>query len=329
MTALLPMDEWLEHLQGEYLDRYVRGGGAAVKFAVPCDGSTTGTVLGAVEQNARRADYLVVKLDAATTRIHLMDRLFFAIADQIDWDDLVLGVLEGLAASEGFRMPPVVSRQGLAGQLATANEADEDYVRMVVTKRVQDAVFKDRTLAKDFRVAMAWLCQARLNGGDEGAMTTTQITEWLTGQVSAISAMKPYQIFTKVNRTNARYLLESLLAWVIKAGKAGTLVLLDAERLLEKSRVADGTVNYTKSSLLDAYEVLRQFIDSTDDLTATLIVVSADERLLDTEVGSRGIASYQALKNRIYDEVRDREHPNPMASLVRLSVGGSNAEVLT
>lgn len=327
MTSLLATDEWLEHLSREYLDGYVHGGGAAVKFAVPFDGSAPQSLLPLLTQRAAARGYVVIPLDAATTRIHLADRLFFAIAEQVPWDALVTDVLGRFAAEDGFQLPPTLSSQGLAGQIATANDADEDYVRMVITKRVQDSVFKDRSLAKDFRVAMTWLCRARLNGGEEGATTSAQIREWLTGQIGPVSIMKPYQIYTKVNRTNARYLLESLFVWVRKAGRPGTVILLDAARLTEKVKSTDGTLNYTKAALLDAYEVLRQFVDSTDDLAGVLLVVAASEEFLDDERGSRGIAVYQALKNRIFDEVRDRDHPNPMASLVRLGPStGTSAE---
>lgn len=318
MTTFLATSEWLKHLGREYLDGYVHNGGAAVKFAVPCDGSAPTSILESVATAAAARKFVVVRLDASTTRIHLADRLFFALAEQIPWDELVVAVLGRLAVAEGLKVPEHVSGQGLAGQIAAASGVDEDYVRMTVTKGIVDSIFKDRHLAKDYRVAMTWLCRARLNGGDEGATTINQVRAWLTGQVPAISAMKSYQIFTKINRTNARYLLESLLAWVRKAGRPGTALLVDITRLTEKSRVADGSVNYTKAALLDAYEVLRQFVDSTDDLVGALLLIVGDEAFLDTEAGSRGLAAYQALKNRVFDEVRDRVRPNPMASLVRL-----------
>ena len=43
--------------------------------------------------------------------------------------------------------------------------------------------------------------------------------------------MKPYNIFTRINRTNARYLFESLLDWMQYAGFAGLVILLDVSRL--------------------------------------------------------------------------------------------------
>jgi hypothetical protein len=73
---------------------------------------------------------------------------------------------------------------------------------------------------------------------------------------------------------------------------------------------------YTKMAVLDAYEVLRQLVDATDDLSSTLVVVSAGPEFVADEV--RGLVAYTALRLRLADEVRDRRRVNPFASLVRL-----------
>jgi hypothetical protein len=75
--------------------------------------------------------------------------------------------------------------------------------------------------------------------------------------------------------------------------------------------------------LLDAYETLRQFIDTIDELEGLLLVVVADERILDPDVEQKGFGTYHTLRNRVFDEVRDRTHANPASSLVRLEVNGA------
>ena len=63
--------------------------------------------------------------------------------------------------------------------------------------------------------------------------------------------------------------------------------------------------------------MLRQFIDGTDELEGLLLVVSVPpEFLTDTR---RGLNRYEALKLRIWDEVRDREYQNPLGALTRLA----------
>jgi len=67
---------------------------------------------------------------------------------------------------------------------------------------------------------------------------------------------------------------------------------------------------------MDVYESLRQLVDNTDEFSNIAILVLTPPEFL-TDV-SRGVAAYQALKLRIFDEVRDRYRDNPYAALVRL-----------
>src|ERR1022692_1664451 len=75
---------------------------------------------------------------------------------------------------------------------------------------------------------------------------------------------------------------------------------------------------YSKAAVLDAYEVLRQFIDATDELRGVLFVAVMPPELMTDE--ARGLPAYSALQLRVADEVRDRRRANPFAALVRLEV---------
>ncbi len=319
MTATLNVDDYITTLQHEYLDSYISSGGAAVKFVVPVDETPVSLIGDRIADAARTNGHIVARLAASTTRIHMIDKLFFAVATQVPWTELATQRLANLAR-QSFTVPEL-DDSPFDLQICAANGADLDYVRMVLNRAIGEDVFKDHDLARDFRIAMTWLCRSRLSGGAEGATQTEAITQWLTGEIPAISNMKNYQIFTKINRTNARYHLESLCNWARKCDRAGTTIVIDATRLTEAKPERDGTVAYTKNSLLDTYEVFRQFIDSTDHANALLIAVVLAETFLDIEAGSRGLGAYPALMNRIYDEVRDRHYANPMASLLRLTAG--------
>ena len=68
---------------------------------------------------------------------------------------------------------------------------------------------------------------------------------------------------------------------------------------------------------IDHYELLRQFIDDTDRLTGTLLIVATSYDFVDDQA-TRGWRLYDALRTRVMDDVRDRDHVNPVSSLVRL-----------
>ena len=60
--------------------------------------------------------------------------------------------------------------------------------------------------------------------------------------------------------------------------------------------------------MLDAYELLRQLIDATDDLVGMLVVAVVPPDLVSDE--RRGLPTYSALQLRVADEVRDRRRTN-------------------
>ncbi|MGH7506235.1 MAG: BREX system ATP-binding domain-containing protein, partial [Longimicrobiales bacterium] len=134
-----------------------------------------------------------------------------------------------------------------------------------------------------------------------------------------ISAIKPALIYRKITRANARHMLVSLTRWVRRAGRRGLVLFLDTGQLgVAKRADAADAVYYTKAMVLDAYEVLRQLVDGTDELECALVCVSCAEEFLLNDRG-RGLLAYPALHMRVYDEVRDRRRTNPLAALVRLS----------
>jgi hypothetical protein len=101
-------------------------------------------------------------------------------------------------------------------------------------------------------------------------------------------------------------------------GYAGLVLALEISRLGVLRNPRDESVYYSKGALLDAYEMLRQFIDGIDRLTSCLICVFTRPFFLEID-HPRGVGIYSALKFRVSDEVRDRNVANPTAALVRLA----------
>lgn len=115
-------------------------------------------------------------------------------------------------------------------------------------------------------------------------------------------------------------MLFSLAHWLAVNNHAGLALVLDIRRLGFARRPGPDERYghyYTRSSLLDAYEVLRQLVDNTDEMTNCIVVVVASPAFLSDS--PRGLDAYQALKLRIFDEVRDVNRDNPFSSLVRLA----------
>jgi len=320
VSATIATSAWIACIRDEYLNGYIRDGGASIKFAVPLNTASRDLALAAVKLEAATAGYLFASLRAEEIRMHLIDQVCFRIAAQIDWNELTRRVIERLAEKAGYQSVTERSGRPLFDDIAQANDIDPKVVLMEMRQRLTADVFKRRALSKDFRVAMFQLCMATLTGEPVGAVEA--LTEWLTGRNSTIAAVKPYFIFNRIGRANARHLLESLFHWVRFAGFPGLVILVDIARFDVAKNTKDEQVYYTKAAVLDGYEVFRQFVDATDRLTGCLMIVVPDANFVD-EGNARGISAYAALKLRIFDEVHDRRLVNPMGCLVRLQDGSA------
>jgi hypothetical protein len=317
--ATIVVERWLDFLQSEYLDDFIAGGGASVKFAVPMEAAVRVSLESGLLERASAAGYLTAHVSAAETRVHMLDQLFFRIAEQVPWRDLTERALLKLASVERYAAP-AAGVAPLRERVAEANGVDPSEVTLRLRPLITSEVFKQSRLSRDFRVAATQLCSSALIGGPADESTTHDIEQWLTGRNRLIGAVKAYQIFTRINRTNARHVLESLLFWIRFAGYRGLAIVMDLARVTALSR-RDAGLFYTKAAVLDVYEALREFVDGSGRMTGCLLVVTPDPEFLDQETNGRGLGVYGALNMRVYDEVHDQRLVNPLAALVRVVVG--------
>ena len=316
MSGTLEAGGYVEFLAKEYLADFVSRGGAAVKFCVGDDRARAGLRAGLA---AAAADdgYAYAAVDAATTRVHLVDRLFFAVAAHLDFDQLAAAITTSAYRAAGF---PVPGTGGLEVEaVAVHHRVDASELYRSVRRRLEQDLLADATLPRDLRLVLFRLAQHHLATGDVDQVEHDAMIDWLTGDLRRISALRSSLVFAKVTRANAHHLLVGLPRLVVRGGYAGLVVDLDISRLAVERRppaeLQDGYY-YTKAAVLDGYEVLRQLIDATDELTSTLVVVTAGADFVADEV--RGLVAYTALQLRLADEVRDRHRVNPFATRVRL-----------
>jgi len=314
---MIAVEEYLPFLVREYVADYVARGGAAVKFVVPSDDEVASAFCEGFAGAAAHAGYAVASVDAAETRVHLVEQVFFDVARQIDWDGLATVAAARAATDAGY--PPPEGQALWMERLAAYHHVDQRELKRDLDRALQTTVQRDYAMVSEFRTAMLRLCQAQLRSGQVSDAEHGAVIEWLQGDLRQISALRSALIFRRIGRHNARQLLFSLAHWLSVNGRAGLALVLDIRRLGFARRPSPEERHghyYTKAALLDAYEVLRQLVDNTDEMAhLVLVVVAAPGFLTDTV---RGLDAYQALKLRVFDEVRDTERDNPLSSLVRL-----------
>jgi len=314
---MIPVDDYVGFVDAEYLHDYVEGGGAAVKFVVGQDDDSASAFVDGFCTAARDAGYVTASVDAAVTRVHLLEQVFFDVARQVDWDDLAQVATRAAVTAAGY--PPAPGGGVSLDRLAAHHRVDPRELKRDVDRELQQRVHRDYAMVQEFRTAMLRLCQAQLRSGQVVDAEHAAVLDWLRGDLRQISALRSALIFRRIGRHNARQLLFSLAHWLAVNDRAGLALVLDVRRLGFARRPSPEERHghyYTRAALLDAYEVLRQLVDNTDEMANCIVVVVASPAFLSDE--ARGLDAYQALKLRIFDEVRDVNRDNPLSSLIRV-----------
>jgi hypothetical protein len=312
--------EWLDTINSEYLQTFIKHGGAAVKFVVPMECVDHNSLLSALKLYSEQENFLFTSIDAVSTKIHMTDKLFHEIARQINWDELSLAFVKKVFLENDYQLPELREDFNLQ-RIAALNNREEKFLRKEIHSWLEEIIFHDFEMCQEFRIAMIRLCLDQLDAGAATPFLSNAVKEWLRGELRLMSTLKEALIFQKIARYNARHMLFSLAHWLRVNGKSGLVIAVDITRYLisTRSKDPDDGFFYSIPALLDTYEVLRQFIDGTDEMEGCLVVVLASKEFLSDD--RRGLNRYDALKLRIYDEVRDKRRQNPLASLVRIGNG--------
>ena len=323
MPENITVSDWMGYLDKDYLTDFVRNGGATIKFAIT-DDELKSTVKNLLRSRGEELGYLVVEIDSENSRVHMPQDIFFAIAGQVDWRLTARKFILRLAEESNYRINDVDIRSdgNMLDAIADANNLDSSSVLLALRPKYQAKVLKNQSMSKDFRVAMTHLCQEEGTARDQIYYGGKPIIDWLTGSNTRVSSVRPFSIYNTINRTTARFFLESALYWFHDVGYTGTLILLDNSRVTVPKRLTDGSRYYTRPMVQEHYQLLREFIDSTERLTATMMLIFSTSEFLNTDSSdrrSRGMGAYPALMTRVMDDVKDRNLINPIASVVRLA----------
>ncbi|MBN1188237.1 MAG: DUF2791 family P-loop domain-containing protein [Dehalococcoidales bacterium] len=317
MAECLKPADWLSVMKKEYLQDFIREGGTAVKFVIPLEGDDFQQIKSGLQGIAEQENYACFLIDAANVKVHLTEQIFFQIARQVDWDNLTLSFLHRLL-QEHYRLPEAQEEFNLK-KIAELNGYEEREIRVFVNTRLKDSLFRNYAMTQEFRIAMLMLCHHQLDSEEVPDELCFSIKAWLRGELRLISALKRALIFQKIGRHNARNMLFSLTHWLRLCGWNGMMLTLDISRYLQdRSKESADTLYYSISALLDCYEVLRQFVDDADESEYCFITVLAPSRFLD-ESDRRSVDVYDALKLRIWNEVRDKRYVNPLSPMIRVS----------
>jgi hypothetical protein len=303
----------------EYLSDFIPEGGGSVKFLAG-SAEENAEVSAALDTLAEKRGFDRVDLDAARTRLHRIDHVFFEIARQIAWPDLAAAYVAEALREPGWTLAKSSEGFDLAA-MASENGIEETEIRQTLKSSLA-ALYADYSMTQEFRLALIQICRAQVAGLEHLAVPAIS---WLRGELPRISELKGAKIFQKIGRHNARLMLQSLAHWLRRNRQPGLLLSFDISRALENVKRLERQEGfyYSSASLTELYETLRQLIDGSSETPGLFVAVFAPTTLLSDE--KRGVDRYQALKMRIFDDVRNRGLQNPLAPLIRLNHNAAEA----
>ena len=169
--------------------------------------------------------YVFAEVDAANTKVHMVDKLFNEVARQIAWDDLAHAFL-CLTLLDSSYLVPAEREEFSLSQIAYLNGLDPGEMRAIINSRLRERLSQDYAMTHEFRMAMLKLCQAQLDPQDLSVGVAEAVREWLWGDLRFISGLKSVSIFQKIGRHNARDLLSSLSHWLHLTGQTGLVLAM-------------------------------------------------------------------------------------------------------
>lgn len=307
----IPLEQWQDIWQHEYLADYIPSGGSAVKILV-ADDQGLDQVVGTAAATARSAGFITVTVDSAITRCHLIQEIFFAVSRSIDWDTWTDKWLCRELEEAGHIVPDGTQLSDV-DTITEASGVDPKTIKNTITIIVDRNLMNSKSLWYQFGIAMAAYCIGRIERSDEIDAIGDLTLSWLRGEKVSLSRLRPLRITERIGRHNARPILISLARWCHTLGIPGICIVMNLSAVYNPS---DMSVHYTRAALLDLYELLRQFIDETEDMSYLSIIAVAGRQL--TEDAKVGYDIYDAFKMRAVNDVRDRVKDNPLNTLVTI-----------
>ena len=103
--GVLKADDYASFLATEYLADYLPSGGAAVKVAVVGDGGAADRLDSALAAAVAQHRGLYVSLSAESTRVHMVDQIYFAVSRAVDWEGLAADRVRAAYREAAFPVP--------------------------------------------------------------------------------------------------------------------------------------------------------------------------------------------------------------------------------
>jgi hypothetical protein len=302
-------DRWLDYLRDHYLANYIADGGSKVKVLVGGPGTGKTHLLRCALQDAHALNYQIVDLSAQEYRLNDLPGLYRAIVKQVDTGKLVTGLCHQVAKKLGYGqyddsnniLSLLMEDQGLTRDLAVHE-----------IKRNIGLTLKDTDFSASFRAFAYSVISNRLIVGNEDSIRLA--LKWLAGEKLERHQKQATLLFERLQKTNARYWLNSLIRLLHLAGMTGLVVAIDDLEVLTERHPETRRYRYTANAIKDTCELIRQVIDDVELLDHFLLLLAGRREMIEDD--RRGFKSYEALWMRLQTGLLPIDRFNSLGDIV-------------
>ncbi|MGV0023804.1 BREX system ATP-binding domain-containing protein [Phormidesmis priestleyi] len=305
----LGRDRWLNHLRDHYLANYIADGGSKVKVLVGGTGTGKTHLLRCVLQDAQTIGYQTVYLSAREYRLNDLTGFYRAIVQQLDKEQLVSGLCQLVIKKLGYGqyddrdniLSILIEDQGLTRDLAVHE------IRRAIGMTLRDVDF-----GSSFRAFAHHVISNRLVNGNEDSIRVG--LRWLAGEKLERHQKQATLLYERLQKSNARYWLNSLIRLLHLAGMTGLVVAIDDLEVMTERHPETRRFKYTANAIKDTCELFRQIIDDVELLDHFLLLLAGRREMIDDD--RRGFKSYEALWMRLQTGLLPIDRFNPLADIV-------------
>jgi P-loop Domain of unknown function (DUF2791) len=301
---------WLDYLQNHYLDGYIERGGSKVKVLVGSPGTGKTHLLRSALLDGAVQGYATVYLSARQFKLNDLPGFYQGIVAQLDFEQLVRGLCVRVVEQMGYDQSIFDTDRLFVSTLYDEEGLPRDLAIREIKKATRD-VFRNVDFGPSFRTFAYHIVANRMIYGNEGDIHTA--LKWLTGGKLGRAEKQDTLLFERLQKSNARYWLNSLICLLRVAGIRGLIVAVDDLEVIAERDPATRRFYYTANAAKDICELLRQLIDDVELLSHFLLLLAGrHEMILDDK---RGFMSYDALWMRLQTGLITKAF-NPLADVM-------------
>ena len=232
----LPVHEWLQTIDDEYLGDFIPSGGSTVRFVGGDDDALEDAREGLAALASSRGIHLVEmdpdELDENGKKpdLHRIDKLYFQIAKTIDWRNEAGKQVVDALGHRGIRFPHDSPTTDYAEVARLSGNLEPSDLLTKYQNLITDIHLRDLGMAVEFRIALTALGRAQLIPEEITPTTEELLLGWLRGEKAfpgSAPTLKRIRIHERIGRSNAKFILQSFCHWFRQLGKPGILVVLD------------------------------------------------------------------------------------------------------